>query len=141
MKHLLLLFSICLVVSGCATSARTEFIDADGTSFKATAKAGPFGQLDTTNQHLVYKWNATDGHIGVGNEAQGLDNSGQVVALEAGVGAVTDLVKVLGPLLAVQKLPGTGPVQTPDLLDKYERLCLLLCRIAPEQANQLCGCE
>ncbi len=95
MKRILLLAPILWLTLGCATSAKTTFTDADGTSFTAIAKAGPFGQLDTTNQHLAYKWNATDGSIAVGNEAQGLDNSGQVTALQAGLGSLTDLLKTL----------------------------------------------
>lgn len=79
--RLLTILCLCLLAVGCATKAKTTFTDADGTSFNAVSKAGPFGTLDTTNQNLGYTWNATDGTIAVGQVAKGLDNTGQIAAL------------------------------------------------------------
>lgn len=90
-----LVLAVGLGLAGCATSARTEFIDADGTSFTAVSKAGPFGTLDTTNQKLVYEWDSEAGGISVGQDARGLDNSGQVEALRASVEVLPALVQGL----------------------------------------------
>lgn len=79
---------------GCATKANLEFTDYDGTTFKATSKAGPFGELDTTNQRLGYVWLGDgSGEINVGQDANGLSNAGQVEALKA----TTDTAKEILP--------------------------------------------
>jgi hypothetical protein len=150
--HLLIFMGIVLsiiLVSGCATKAQTEFIDADGTSFKATAKAGPFGKLDTTNQHLAYRWNATDGTIEVGSEAQGLDNSGQIEAAQVAGQLVTSIVASLASAgLFTPKIDVVTPDTSP--LDRLASLCELLCRVPAgivdgspmlSQSRSLCGCE
>ena len=140
---------VAIVASGCATSARTEFIDADGTSFKAVAKAGPFGKLDVTNQHLAYRWNATDGTIEVGSEAQGLDNSGQIAAAQVTGQLVTSIVASLASAgLFTPKIDVVSPDTSP--LDRLANLCELLCRVPAvivdgspmlSQSRHLCGCD
>lgn len=150
--NLLLFVAITLsiiLVSGCATKAQTEFIDADGTSFKATAKAGPFGKLDTTNQHLAYRWNATDGTIEVGSEAQGLDNSGQIQAAAQAGQLVTSIISSLASAgLLTAGIPVESLEASP--LDRLANLCELLCRVPAvivdgspmlSQSRHLCGCE
>lgn len=136
--------------SGCATSARTEFVDADGTSFTAVSKAGPFGTLDTTNQQLVYEWDQEHGGIAVGNEARGLDNSGQVAALQVVPQIVGPIISGLlqsGVLAPGGNGQGTGDngqggvgSRLDDALARLDSLCAVLCRVAPEQAGALCGC-
>jgi hypothetical protein len=132
-----------MAMGGCATSARTEFVDADGTSFTAVSKAGPFGQLDVTNQQLAYKWDSEQGSIAVGNEAQGLDNSGQVAAVQAVAPILSALVQagIIAPGGGGQDNGGGGiGGGLDDTLERFDRICELLCRIAPEQAAGLCGC-
>lgn len=135
------------VVSGCATSARTEFVDADGTSFTAVSKAGPFGQLDTTNQQLVYEWDSEHGGIAVGNEARGLDNSGQVAAVQAVAPILSALVQagIIAPggggSGSGAGAGGGGPLGQLDVaLQRLDSICEILCRLAPQQAGALCGC-
>lgn len=145
---LLLIPLLAFSVTGCATMAETEFRDGPvdaPTVYKAKAKAGPFGTLDTTNQRVGYSWNQTDGKITVGQDAQGLDNSGQIQALQATTAMITDLIKVLGPLMAAQSagLPtggGTGGGPLGTLLERHDQLCELACRFAPERAPEL-GCD
>lgn len=140
------------MVSGCATSARTEFVDADGTSFTAVSKAGPFGQLDVTNQQLAYKWDSEQGSIAVGNEAAGLDNSGQVAAVQAVAPLLSALVEsgIIAPGSDAGRAGGGGDHsggegggiggQLDDALARLDALCAVLCRVAPGQAGALCGC-
>ena len=140
---------VAIVASGCATKAQTEFIDADGTSFKATAKAGPFGKLDTTNQHLAYRWNATDGAIEVGSEAQGLDNRGQIQAAAQAGHLVTSIISSRASAgLLTAGIPVESLEASP--LDRLANLCELLCRVPAvivdgspmlSQSRHLCGCE
>ena len=135
---------MCIYV--CATSARTEFVDADGTSFTAVSKAGPFGQLDTTNQQLAYEWDSEHGGIAVGNEARGLDNSGQVAAVQAVAPILSALVQagIIAPgggSGAGAGAGGGGPLGQLDLaLERLDSICEILCRVAPQQAGTLCGC-
>lgn len=82
------LFVVVLVtgcLGGCATRATTEFVDADGTYFKAVSKAGIFAELNTDNQQAAYTWAGDgSGNFGVGQAGIAADNSGQVRALEVG---------------------------------------------------------
>jgi len=101
--------------AGCATKADLEFVDADGTSFRAVSKAGPFGELDTTNQRLGYIWLGDgSGEINVGQDAQGLSNAGQVDALRS----VNETAVQLLP--AVLQL-GQPPLPTSDAFPSWLR--------------------
>lgn len=92
-----------LMLTGCATKAKTAFIDADGSSFTAISKAGPFGQLNTDNQKLNYHWDADgSGDIAVGQEGITADNTAQIDAVSAASAIITGLTEtvltVAGPV-------------------------------------------
>jgi hypothetical protein len=126
---LLLIPVLAFTAAGCATKAETRFIDADGTSFSAVSKAGPFGTLDTTNQQMTYRWDATEGGlIAVGQDAQGLDNSGQVDAIGAtGEALGAALGPILSQLVAGGVLGGGGgEVESGTTLSRIERIEKLL---------------
>jgi hypothetical protein len=113
---------------GCATKAETTFIDADGTSFSALSKAGPFGTLDTTNQQMGYQWTADGGTIAVGQDAQGLSNAGQVEAITATGDALgAALGPILGQLVAGGVFsPDAGGGESAPGLSRIERIEKLL---------------
>jgi len=143
---LLLIPMLAFAITGCATMAETEFRDGPvdaPTIYKAKAKAGPFGTLDTTNQRVGYEWNQTDGKISVGQDAQGLDNSGQIEAMRASTELITTLIKTLAPIMAAGQVaqPGGNGGVLGTLLERHDQLCEIVCRFAPDRAVDLgCGC-
>ena len=76
-----------LVLSGCVTTRFNETtVDADGsnttTTYKATSAAWPLGKVDTTNHEFGYKYGGAENTIATGQQAAGIDNTGQQALVE-----------------------------------------------------------
>lgn len=90
-----LMAGLVLVAVGCTTAGtrfhETTYARPDGsiltiTDYRANSTAAPLGELDTTSHNWAYRWG--DGNeIETGQDAAGLDNTGQAV--------LVDLVQVL----------------------------------------------
>lgn len=152
------IFFTVLLTLGCATTAKTSFVDTDGTGFDAVSKAGIGGTLDTTNQNMTYII-GQDGsvEIRVGQDAKGLDNTLQAemligaieasgTAIREGVaGIVSDLITngMIGPLGGGEVVPGEGGLLNRVVLaqEKIEKLCTILCRFNLVEDSTLCQCN
>ena len=94
---------IALVGAGCATvktTFREETIDTDGgstsTTYKAVSLAPPLGKLDTTSHEWIYKYGGDENVIATGQNAAGIDNTGQAVLIplfEVMMNAIADAYK------------------------------------------------
>lgn len=107
--HILFTLSILLllglVLVGCATvktSYKETTPDENGvlssTEYTAKSVAAPFGKVDATTHQFTDTRGEGIG-ITVGQNATGLDNTGQAAALKAMTDALTNLVGTLLPLL------------------------------------------
>lgn len=71
---------LCVMATGCGV-VKTTFVDADGTEYRATVFAPPFGKIGEAAASMAYQWDG--GRIAVGQDAAGMDNTGQTAAMEA----------------------------------------------------------
>jgi hypothetical protein len=105
-------------LAGCATvrtSAAESTVDADGASYEfrysAMSTAAPFGKVDATAHTLSYDV-TEDGlsALRVGADAQGIDNTGQVAAIQAVTQALIQAFAsgLLAPGGAVPQVSGSG---------------------------------
>lgn len=102
----MLLFCVILA-GGCATMRTTaSTVDADGASFEfsQTAVAPPFGKLDEAVGTMDTGIGA-DGayHLQTGQRATGIDNTGQIEALQS----LLSIVPILQALMAATPAPPT----------------------------------
>lgn len=123
----LAILAACVVMAGCATGPSTTFgvheLDERGnpivSTYKATSKAGPFGTVDTSNQNFTAEFPTEGGgviRIMSGQNAQGIDNSGQIVALgiagqvtESAIGAAIKAIEARRAARPETVVPGREP--------------------------------
>jgi hypothetical protein len=99
--------ALALAAGGC-TTARTVFeeciVSPDGSSdtvrFEGSANANLFGEIDTTNQRLDYRWGGPENRIGTGQQTSGLDNTGQSVIIPLVQSLVDGLLQIMAQLQA-----------------------------------------
>jgi hypothetical protein len=106
--------------SGCATvgtSFKETIVEADGSSaetvYKARSLAPPLGKLETTNHQWNYRWGGEENQIATGQDAQGLDNTGQSVLIpliQTFMNALADAYK------ASVAVPPVVPEAGPDIV-------------------------
>ncbi len=108
MKYLKRLIALGgLLLAGCSTFT-TEFVDADGTNFRSRTMIAPFSKMDQDVAQMSYKWNQTDGAIGIGRDIQGVDQTAQ---LEAAKVAMEAVIKAAQAYLAAST--GIPPITIP----------------------------
>jgi len=106
-----------VLLSGCATVS-TQFsetvTDPDGTStttqYEAVSTAPPFGKLDTTGHQWVYDWGGDVNHIGTGQDAAGVDNTGWSVIIPLFETLVNAIGEGYKASLAVPDVPDVPPI-------------------------------
>jgi hypothetical protein len=86
MRGITALAVLALCLSSCSI-VRTQFIDVDGTSFEQTLLLAPFSSLDAQDAAMMYQWTPESGEISVGSQTSGLDQTPQIEAMRAAVGA------------------------------------------------------
>lgn len=82
-----IVFWLAWLFTGCATTRnvfKESITDANGstttTTYEAKSSAAPFGKIDKTNHTWHYKFG--DSEISTGQQAEGLDNTPQLAALQ-----------------------------------------------------------
>ena len=115
MKYLKRLIALGgLMLAGCSTFT-TEFVDADGTNFKSRTMIAPFSKMDQDVAQMSYKWNQTDGAIGIGRDIQGIDQTPQLeaarVAMDAIVKAIQAYVAMNTGVIPIPSLPKVPPIE------------------------------
>lgn len=98
MKKLLIL-PLLLTLSACSI-AKTEFTDADGTHFSTTMLLAPFSKLEGKDGQMRYTWTPENGNVAVGESTKGLDQTGQVDALNKALEALGKAIDKLAPAAA-----------------------------------------
>ena len=89
----ILVFAFALILSACVTTTFEEEADGVHTKYSVTSAAAPFGKVDRAVHSMQYKFNGSE--IKIGQDAEGMDNTAQVVALKILVDA---LVKMALPV-------------------------------------------
>jgi hypothetical protein len=82
LRSLLLILAGGLALAGCSTFSN-KFVDADGTSYESHLMVAPFSTLEGGDAQMRYKWNQTDGNIGVGASVSSIDQTGQIDVMKA----------------------------------------------------------
>jgi hypothetical protein len=89
-KMLLLCLGLSML-AGCSYYS-SNFVDADGTKFKSLLLVAPFGKLQGQDAQMRYTWTGQGGgEIGVGQNSQGFDQTGQLDAVRDLVAALSNL--------------------------------------------------
>ena len=115
-KILCALLVASVALSGCAsvgTKTSEAITNPDGTSYafsyQGKSTAAPFGKVDATVHRMAYQ--TEDGaNLTVGQDAQGLDNTGQVAAISA-------MGEILGQTIAALLKGGILAPATPEAVD------------------------
>lgn len=106
-KKLLALLGLPLFA--CSTFS-TEFVDADGTTFKSRTMIAPFSKMDQDVAKMGYKWTPENGEISIGRDITGVDQTAQIEAARVAMDAV---IKAAQAYLAATT--GIPPVSIPSL--------------------------
>ena len=115
MKHLKRLIVLGgLMCAGCSTFT-TEFVDADGTNFKSRTMIAPFSKMDQDVAQMSYKWDQTQGEIGIGRDITGVDQTPQLeaarVAMDSIVKAIQAYVAMNTGVIPIPSLPKAPPIE------------------------------
>lgn len=104
--------ALAALLVGCASVKTSVSESAQDYNFTYSARstAAPFGRVDATAHSLLYTAEGAD--LRVGQDAQGLDNSGQIAVVDT---LVTALVRAFASGLIS---PGGGMAPDPTLLQR-----------------------
>ncbi len=87
--------------------------ESDLTEYNAESKAGIFGTVDATTHKMLQKWGGAENQTAIGQDAAGIDNSGNAQILTAMTNLVNQISAMVGLAIQSQQTPAElPPVET-----------------------------